>query len=698
MVIPCYNYAHAIKRAIDSVKAQTLNNLRCVIVDDGSTDDTKDAVLSAIRDDRRFAYIYQPNSGVAIARNTGVFSDELAHPNYICCLDADDAISPEFLEVCVDGLEKDPSIAIVYTGLWYIKPTGEEGLSPWPGEFNYDKQLERQNQIPTCNVSRYEVWERLGGQRQRYAPDGAGEEDAEMWTRAGAYGFRAKKITDAGLFRYSWMSGRVSGDRTHKITDFLAFHPWAKDGLHPFMSVAEPKSYSHPVRQYDEPTVSVIIPVGPGHESLVIEALDSLEAQTLRKWEAIIVDDTAGNSEKLLRTLRTYPYIKYILAQKHGAGSARNTGARIARAPFLVFLDADDYLLPNALRDMLNGWEQSQAIIYTDHLGKAILSDEEAKGFKERLIDYNQRTKTALFQHGWLNYDCDLAARQPTQEMYHWCLVTTLVPKDWHNEIGGFDEEMESWEDWDYYIRMAQAGKCFARLAEYSVVYRYYTGERREDGLKDYRNLIKYMREKYKGNRVMPCNCKDQNQVQKSPDQPPQSMAVSSQVGNMNDHNFKLITYAHPNRGQHRVVGGSTQINYGYRAYGDKFLVHLDDIRVQPHIFIEVETVRVQESPQVAPPPPPTEITEPPEDNHKEIPAAIPEISLREEEKTVFDLSNIPGISSSLAILLSERGIKNAQDVIDLGVDGLLDINEDIGKRRAAKIIEGAKIKAEMQV
>ena len=114
------------------------------------------------------------------------------------------------------------SLGIAYTGLRWHKPDGSTGISPWPGAFEYDRQLRRQNQVPTCCLFRRVMWERLGGYRQRYAPKGAGAEDAEFWLRAGAAGFGAQKVTDQALFNYSWMSGQVSGDANYQEVDWRA--------------------------------------------------------------------------------------------------------------------------------------------------------------------------------------------------------------------------------------------------------------------------------------------------------------------------------------------------------------------------------------------------------------------------------------------------------------------------------------------
>lgn len=597
VVIPLYNYAHTVERAIQSVKEQTLNNLSCVIVDDGSTDNSREVVERAIADDARFHYIYQVNSGVAEARNRGVFSEEAGGSPYVLCLDADDALAPGFLEACVTALENDPSIGIAYTGLYFILPDGREGLSSWPGEFNYDEQLLGKNQIPTCNVSRRVIWERLGGQRQRYAPEGAGEEDAEFWLRAGAYGFRAKKVTDAGLFIYSWQSGRVSGNRDHKMVDYRRWHPWTDGGYPPFVSLAKAANYSHPVFQYDEPLISVIIPVGEGHADLLVSALDSLEAQRFQKWEAVVVWD---NNDDYAKILRTFPYIRLVdlrsSDKSHGAGWARNRGVENSRASLLFFLDADDWLDPRALDAFYSAWIDTGTVIYSDYVGKAVIDRFLAKQLSDeaRLLEYNEKTGLSVISHKAFEYDCQLASEQPNQQMYIWSLVSILLPRELHDRIGGFDENMKSWEDWDYQIRIARTGTCFTHIPEKLVVYRFYSGRRREAGREFNADLVKYMRAKYDKEDTMGCNCPGKNQYV----MPEVKRAYVPQATNMPqggelvDDDFILIQYAHPNIGEHRVVGNATNTDYGFRGGGARFLVHKKDVELAPHLFIPVEAER----------------------------------------------------------------------------------------------------------
>jgi glycosyltransferase involved in cell wall biosynthesis len=627
VVIPSFNYASKVGRAIESVKAQTINNLRCVIVDDGSTDNTREMVEQAIAGDPRFHYIHQENGGVATARNRGVFSEEIEHPKYVCCLDADDALAPQFLEACVSYLEDRPEIAIAYTGLWFIKPNGEEGLSPWPSESDYNMQLQGRNQIPTCNVARIEMWERLGGQRQRYAPEGAGEEDAELWLRAGAYGFQAKKVTDAGLFLYSWQSGRVSGNKAHRMTDYRDWHPWTKDGNHPFMSAASPEKFSHPVRQYDQPVISVIIPVGPGHESKLIDALDSLDAQIFRQWEAIVVWDNAADPGIILRT---FPYITMISLHEKGggitakgAGFARNVGVRYALGRLIFFLDADDFLLPGALETFLVAWERTGSIVYSNYVAKSTITPDFAEEARQngRLLEYDPKSGRAVLAYDSADYVCERAVRQPEYPVYHWCTVSMLLPKTWHEAIGGFDDSMKSWEDWDYQIRLAKAGYCYEHIAERLLVYDFDTGARRQTGIDDPSNLVKYMQEKYKEIQTMGCGCSGKATTGPSAAQmmanalSSHPQALNEGVLSMEDKNFVPVRYNHPNVGGHRVIGPVSGIDYGYRGGGSEFLVHVRDVAANPTLFVRIE---------VAPPTPP----EPPK--AIEIDQIAPPISLEE--------------------------------------------------------------------
>lgn len=100
IVVPTYNRSASVLDTLKSCFDQTLDDFEVVVVDDGSTDDTRD-VLSAM-DDPRLTVVHQDNAGPAAARNHGM---RVARGQYIAFLDSDDRWYPEFLAVARDMLE-----------------------------------------------------------------------------------------------------------------------------------------------------------------------------------------------------------------------------------------------------------------------------------------------------------------------------------------------------------------------------------------------------------------------------------------------------------------------------------------------------------------------------------------------------------------------------------------------------------------
>lgn len=111
IVIPAYNCAHLIGRTINSILAQTYDNYEIIIVDDGSTDKTKE-VIDAVNDNR-IRYFYQENhGGPSKARNKGIDS---AIGDYIFIFDADDVMRTQKIELSVAAMENNPQADILFT-------------------------------------------------------------------------------------------------------------------------------------------------------------------------------------------------------------------------------------------------------------------------------------------------------------------------------------------------------------------------------------------------------------------------------------------------------------------------------------------------------------------------------------------------------------------------------------------------------
>ena len=105
VVIPAYNAEQFLDETLESVLSQTYENWECIIVNDGSTDNTESIAKKWCEKDARFRYFYKENSGASDTRNLGI---KKARGEYIAFLDADDLYMPNFLEICLENLvEKD---------------------------------------------------------------------------------------------------------------------------------------------------------------------------------------------------------------------------------------------------------------------------------------------------------------------------------------------------------------------------------------------------------------------------------------------------------------------------------------------------------------------------------------------------------------------------------------------------------------
>ncbi len=474
VVIPCHNLGHFLKDAVESALTQ-LVDLEVIVVDDKSTDgslkvarDLQELYPQDVRVIENAENVY-----LAEALNVGISA---AKGRYILPLDADNMLAPACLPTLVDALEADRDVDIAYGAMSVIEPNGNEWVSDWPPQFEFRRQVKHQNQITSTAMYRKSVWHRVGGYRRRCRT----AEDADFWCRATSFGANPKRVTDAVVLRYRNRDDSMS----HVVADWPwhEWYPWGKQtSLTPWIApIKNEPNFWPQIWPHENPIVSVIIPVGPGHERLVLDALDSLNAQTFIWWEAVVVNDTGGPIPWLPAWATL---VEPGRDTAHGAGSSRNVGVSASRGRLLIFLDADDYLQPRALELMVEAHTKYGGFIYTDWFVQ-----EDGRKYETP---------------NWTG--CD----QVLHEL-PWS-VTSLISREGFDRAGGFDEQLPAWEDWDFAIRLVQAGFCGTRLAVPLLHYRIGSGQRREAGYANREELKqvildrwgKYIRREVE----MPCGC-----------------------------------------------------------------------------------------------------------------------------------------------------------------------------------------------
>ena len=122
VVIPTYNRAGTIGRAVDSVLSQDYPHLEVVVVDDGSTDDTADLMAEKYTGDGRVRFFQYPNGGCCVARNRGLRE---ARGEFVAMLDSDDYWLPGKLSLQVRILQANPGLSMVWSDMDAVDVSGQ---------------------------------------------------------------------------------------------------------------------------------------------------------------------------------------------------------------------------------------------------------------------------------------------------------------------------------------------------------------------------------------------------------------------------------------------------------------------------------------------------------------------------------------------------------------------------------------------
>ena len=187
-----YNYGNFIKEAIDSVLNQTFKNLELIIIDDGSTDNSKE-IIEKYKDVDNVRIVYQKNKGLNVTNNIAL---RAARGKYIIRLDADDYFIPNALELLLDKLENDNELGMVFPDYFIVDAQGEVLERQKRHNFDNEVSLFDQAAHGACTMIRVAFLKEVGGYDESFSC----QDGYELWVKFTSQ-FKVTNINEP-LFNY----------------------------------------------------------------------------------------------------------------------------------------------------------------------------------------------------------------------------------------------------------------------------------------------------------------------------------------------------------------------------------------------------------------------------------------------------------------------------------------------------------------
>lgn len=187
-----YNYERFIEQSLESVLGQSLQNWEMIIIDDGSTDNSK-KIIERYRDDERVTIIYQQNKGLNITNNVAM---RVARGKYIMRLDADDFLTPHALEKMSEALDADDSLGLIFPDYYYVDAEGH--ITGEEKRHNFEKEVSLYDQPAhgACTMIRLSFLKKIGGYNESFTC----QDGYDLWLKFITH-YSVRNITEP-LFYY----------------------------------------------------------------------------------------------------------------------------------------------------------------------------------------------------------------------------------------------------------------------------------------------------------------------------------------------------------------------------------------------------------------------------------------------------------------------------------------------------------------
>ncbi len=271
-----HNYEHYIEASVESLLQQTFHDYEVIIIDDGSTDNSR-AIIEGYTDHEKVKVIFQQNKGLNVTNNIAM---RTAKGKYIMRLDADDYLDPNALLVMVNLLEQDDELGLVFPDYYMVDKDGEVMNIEKRHHFEEEVTLFDQPAHGACTMIRREFLMKLNGYDERYGC----QDGYELWVKFTNH-FKVKNV-NTPLFYYrqhganlTSNENRILGTRAKIKADYLD-----QQGI-------------------GDPTVISIIPIRGNKNSKQFLAFEKLSEKYLIDWKI----DESLKSKKVTHIVVTSP-------------------------------------------------------------------------------------------------------------------------------------------------------------------------------------------------------------------------------------------------------------------------------------------------------------------------------------------------------------------------------------------------------
>ena len=397
IIVPIYNVEEYLRECLDSIQKQTYPNFECIMVNDGSTDNSKQ-IAEEYLVDSRFTLINQSNQGLSSARNTGI-SHIREESTFISFVDSDDYIYPDFLETLIEHIED--GVDIIEGMIEYFHD--EIKVDRVCHDFEKQTLMTKDDKLGkfALNELRVSVFPKLFRKSlltEDFFPEGWIFEDLavvpELVSHSGKWIKLPKVIYGYRIRPNSITTKEFSEEKLDIFKILEKFDSYFKDesdvtkllvekikylhlNYHDIEFVPENSQYKQLYKQekqkilskiadYESKAlISIIVPIYNVEEYLR-ECLDSIQKQTYQKFECIMVNDgSTDNSKQIAEEYLVDSRFKLINQSNQDLSSARNTAIKhlSANSSFVSFVDSDDYIHSTFLEKMTAQIEEGVDII-----------------------------------------------------------------------------------------------------------------------------------------------------------------------------------------------------------------------------------------------------------------------------------------------------------------------------------------------